>query len=174
MKDHLKLLTPEIRKKVEDKMKACFKAAEKHYGVKFEFPEIRYDIKSWTGGLAYRDRNLVRYNLILMVENEKHYLDSTVPHETAHMIVNGLFRSGKFKLAAGKKKWMPHGKEWKEVMGVLKVAPEVRHSYDCSSIEKVARARRLGKTNRLDRILKQVLRLSQEERTILQEQIDAI
>lgn len=172
--DHLKLLTPELKKKVESKMRECIKKAEKHYGIKLEFPEIRYDIKSWTGGLAYRNRNLVRYNLILLVENEKHYIENVVPHETAHMIVNECFRSGKFKLADGKKRHMPHGKEWKEVMGVLKVTPSVRHTYDCSSIEKIARAKRKTNIDRLARIMKQVMRLSQEERYILGEQLSFI
>ena len=174
MKDHLKLLTPELKAKVEKKMKECIAKAEKHYGIKMEFPEIRYDIKSWTGGLAYRDRNLVRYNLILLVENEKHYLESTVPHETAHMIVNACFRAGKFKLAAKKRKWMPHGAEWKEVMGLLKVAPAVKHTYDCSSIEKIARAKRKIKIDRVSRIMKQVLRLTENERSLLEEQLGAI
>ena len=169
MNDHLKLLTPSIKAKVEKKMRECFKIAEKKYGVKFEFPEVRYDIKSWTGGLAYRNRNLVRYNLILMVENEAHYLKSTVPHETAHMIVNACFAAGKFKLAEGKKKWMPHGKEWKEVMAVLGVTPNVKHSYDVSSIEKSSRAPRKGNTgDRVTRIMKQIMRLTEEERNDLQ------
>lgn len=165
MKDHLKLLTPELKSKVEACMRECFAVAEKHYGVKFEFPEIRYDIKSWTGGLAYRDRNLVRYNLILLVENEEHYLKSTVPHETAHMIVNALFRAGKFKLAPNKRKWMPHGAEWKEVMGVLSTPPTVKHTYDVSSIEKSPRAKKFGgmKMTRVDRVLRQVSRFTIEE-----------
>lgn len=164
MKDHLKLLTPQLKSKVEKRMRECFKIAEKKYGIKFNFPEVRYDIKSWTGGLAYRNRNLVRYNLILLVENEEHYLESTVPHETAHMIVNTLFKTGIFKLAPGKKKWMPHGSEWKEVMGILKTPPAVKHNYDVSSIEKTARAPRTGNSgNRVLRIMKQVMRLTDEE-----------
>lgn len=169
MKDRILLLTPELKAKVEKKMHACFKIAEKHYKVKFDFPEIRYDIKSWVGGLAYRNRNLVRYNLILLVENEEHYLNSTVPHETAHMIVNALFRAGKFKLPDGKKKWMPHGGEWKEVMGVLKTVPNVKHSYDVTSIEKTPKAPRTKETiDRVDRILKQIMRLTEEERSHLE------
>ena len=169
MKDHLKLLTPELKANVEKKMRDCFKIAEKKYGVKFDFPEVRYDIKSWTGGLAYRTRNLVRYNLILMVENEKHYLETTVPHETAHMIVNKLFAEGKFKLAPNKKKWMPHGSEWKEVMAVLKTPSAVKHTYDVSSIEKSARAPRKGNgLDRISRIMKQIMSLTEQERHDLQ------
>jgi predicted SprT family Zn-dependent metalloprotease len=172
MKDHLQLLTPELRKKVEAKAKACFKVAEKHYGIKIEFPEIRYDIKSWTGGLAYRNRNLMRFNLILLVENEQHYIDNVVPHEVAHMIVNACFREGKFKLAEGKKRRMPHGKEWKEVMGVLKVTPSVHHAYDCSSIEKFAKHKRKNSVDRVQRIMKQIMRLTEEEQLNLASDLD--
>lgn len=175
MKDHIQLLTPELKNKVEKKMRECFAKAEKHYGIKIEFPEVRYNIKSWTGGLAYRNRNLVRFNLILLVENEKQFLDTTVPHETAHMIVNECFRAGKFKLAEGKKRQMPHGKEWKEVMGLLKVEPRVKHSYDCSSIEKIARAKRSASgDDRVKRILRQMAKLTQEERVRLINSMDNV
>ncbi len=172
MKDHIQLLTPELKAKVEKKMRECIQKAEKHYGIQIEFPEIRYNIKSWTSGLAYRNRNLVRFNLILLVENEKHFIDTTVPHETAHMIVNACFRAGKFTLAAGKKRWMPHGKEWKEVMALLKVEPHVTHNYDVSSIEKIPRAPRkqLGK-DRVERILKQIMRLSETETALLRKRL---
>ncbi len=172
MKDHVQLLTPELKAKVEKKMRECIAKAEKHYGIKMDFPEVRYNIKSWTGGLAYRNRNLVRYNLILLVENEKHFIDSTVPHETAHMIVNACFRAGKFKLAEGKKRWMPHGKEWKEVMNLLNVAPTVTHSYDVSSIEKIPRApRKQESKDRVERILKQIMRLSQNEQALFKKRL---
>ena len=173
--NHQLLLTPELRVKVEKKMRECIAKAEKHYGIKMEMPEIRYDIKSWVGGLAYRDRNLVRYNLILLVENEEHYLENTVPHETAHMIVNACFRQGKFKLPEGKRRWMPHGKEWKEVMALLETPPVVKHTYDCSSIEKSPkRKRKANSIDRVSRIMKQIMRLTEEERGRLEEQLGAI
>ena len=173
MKDHIQLLTPELKAKVEKKMRDCFTKAEKHYGIKFDFPEVRYNIKSWTGGLAYRNQNLVRFNLILLVENEEHYLKSTVSHETAHMIVNALFRAGVFKLAPGKKKWMPHGKEWKEVMALLKVPAEVTHKYDVSSIEKIARKKRAGApADRAERIFKQIMRLTEQEQHRLMSELN--
>ena len=84
------------------------------------------------------------------------------------MIVNALFRAGKFVLAPGKKRWMPHGKEWKEVMSLLKVPAEVTHKYDCSSIEKIARAPRKPQGNdRVTRIMKQIMRLSEAETATL-------
>lgn len=157
------LLTPELKEKVEAKMRECFAIAEKHYGIKFEFPEIRYNIKNWTGGLAYRDLNLVRYNLILLVENEDKYVSSTVPHETAHMIVNRLFRDGIFKLADGKKRLMPHGKEWKEVMQLLGVPANVTHTYNVASIERSSRSRKRRK-DKVQGILQQFHELQEDQR----------
>lgn len=159
MKPDLKLLTPELKAKVEAKMRECYKIAEKHYKKKYEFPEVRYDIRSWTGGLAYRDRNLIRFNLILLVENEADFIATTVPHEVAHKIVRATF-----KVPEGRKRIMPHGKEWKEVMGVLGVQPAVKHHYDCSSIEK---SKRLPKaknpTPRVDRLLARISNWTPEE-----------
>ncbi len=138
----LKLLTPELRKKVEDRQEWCYLQAEKHFERKFDRPvSVRYDIKNWTGGLAYGGLNKLRYNLILLVENEKDFLENTVPHEVAHLITRAHF-----PIPAGKKRLMPHGKEWKSVMtDVFKLKPEVKHHYDVSSIEKTARKPKTSK-----------------------------
>jgi predicted SprT family Zn-dependent metalloprotease len=159
----LKLLTPELREKVENKVAECFKIAAEHYGQDFEMPEIRYNIKSWTGGLAYHQRWLVRFNLILLVENEQHYLDNVVPHEIAHLINRTVN-----KPAPGKKRLMPHGKEWKDVMKLLGVQASVTHTYDCSSIERTSRKKRV-KTDKVERVLKQLRRLSMDDQVRLAE-----
>jgi len=162
------LLTPELKAKVEAKMRECYAIAEKKYGVTFEFPEVRYDIKSWTGGLAYHGRNLIRYNLILLVENEEHYIANVVPHEVAHLINRKVN-----KVPPGKKRLMPHGKEWKAVMDLLMTKPAVCHTYDCSSIEKFPKRKRGAKADdRVTRILKQISRLTDEERATLENQLE--
>ena len=165
---HQKLLTSDLRKKVEDKILECFKIAEKKYKTQFEMPEVRYDIKSWTGGLAYHQRWLLRFNLILLIENEKHYIENVVPHEVAHLINRRVN-----KVPPRKKRLMPHGKEWKDVMALLNVPADVKHTYDCSSIEKIAKAKRkLVATDRVDRIMKQVMRLTEEEQLNLASELD--
>lgn len=169
MKDHLQLLTPALRQRVDEKIKACFKIAEKHYKTKFEMPEIRYDIKSWTGGFAYWQKWLLRFNLILLIENENHYIENVVPHEVAHLVNRRVN-----KPAPGKKRLMPHGKEWKDVMELFKIVPHVKHTYDCSSIEKIARAKRKNKINRVERIMKQIMRLTEVERSHLTTQLESI
>lgn len=153
------LLSPELKKKVDAKVKECLKIAEKEYKQKFEMPEIRYNIKNTRGGMAYHADWLIRLNLILLVENEEHFLATTVPHEVAHLINRKVN-----KVPEGKKRLMPHGKEWKAVMDLLKVPPKVTHNYDCSSIERVGK-RKGGKVkvNRVERMIRQLSKLTEEE-----------
>lgn len=136
------LLSKELQAKVVAKLKECIAIAEAKYERKFEMPEIRWDIKNTDGGRANYREYLVRFNLILCVENEQKFLDTTVPHEFGHLvnyIVNydACVKEGR--------KLRPHGKEWKAVMEVLKTPPKVTHSYDCTSIQKPKRRKRGSK-----------------------------
>lgn len=159
-KDTLVLLSNELRKKVEAKVKSTLEIAEKEYNQKFEMPEIRYDIKNTHGGMAYYNAWLIRLNLILLVENEEEFINQTVPHEVAHLInlkVN--------KPAAGKKRLMPHGKEWQAVMKVLGVPAKRCHTYDCTSIDRSGKRRKIAraKVDRVSRTMKTVLNFTEEE-----------
>lgn len=137
----MKLLTPELRKEVADRQEECYRLAEKHFNRKFERPEVRFDIKNHDGGRAYSGLNLIRYNLILLVENKEHFLKQTVAHEVAHLINRAAN-----KVPEGKKRLMPHGKEWKAIMtNVFHLEPHVTHTYDCSSIEKAPKRKRSSK-----------------------------
>ena len=138
------LLSKELRTKVEKKLLECLKVARAHYKRDdIPMPEIRWDVKNTDGGRANHAGNYVRYNLILCVENEEKFLDTTVPHELAHTIAGFLFYDKVLRETG--KKMRPHGKEWKEVMGVLSTPPKVTHSYDCTSIQKPKRRPRGSK-----------------------------
>lgn len=170
MKADKLLLSDDLRKKVNIKTKELLKIAEKHYKRKFEMPDIRYDIKNWDGGRAYINKNLIRYNLILLVENEEHFIANTVPHEVAHIINRQVNKPD-----VGKKRLMPHGKEWKDIMHeVFKVTPSVKHEYDCSSIEKNAKNRRGAINDRVERIMKQIMRLNEEDLYKIRREIESI
>lgn len=148
---NLLLLTPELRKKVEARIEECYVIAEKHFKRKFPRPEVRYDIKNRFGGTATYATNLIRLNLILLVENEEHFLKQTVAHEVAHLI-NHLTAERK-----NGKRLMPHGKEWKAVMTeVYKLPPHTKHTYDCTSIQMSARRRRRSTVARVDRALQTI------------------
>ncbi len=163
---HSILLSPELRAKVEAAVEAAFKKAEKHYKQKFKRPEVRYNIRNTNGGEAWYRRNLIRLNLTFLVENEEEFLKQTVPHEVAHLVAHYVYDS---KPMNGKKV-RPHGKEWKEVCGVLGIEPKVKHSYDITSLDivrvKRTRATKTTKAKLMD-IVKRVSKLEEDERLAL-------
>jgi predicted SprT family Zn-dependent metalloprotease len=136
------LLSPERKGAVERVLLEAAKVAEAHYGIPFELPEIRYDVKNTDGGRANYSQWLIRLNLVLYVENEEKFLTTTVKHELAHLIAYRVFHA---KLAVEGKKLRPHGVQWKEVMGVLSTPAKTTHSYDCTSIQRPKRRARGSK-----------------------------
>ena len=164
MKPEQTLLNAQLRKEILAKIEECYKMAEKHYERKIPRPkEVRFDLKGRVGGTATYSQDLLRFHLVFCVENKKDYINQTVPHECAHLInyhVN--------KPAPGKKKLMPHGKEWKAVMEVLGIPARVTHSYDMTSIQTKPRRKVMFKGSRVDRMLVQIekfaRRLSEEDK----------
>ena len=45
----VRILSPELRKRIEDKVRECLDKAGAEYKRKFEMPEIRYDVKNTDG-----------------------------------------------------------------------------------------------------------------------------
>ena len=157
------LLSPALRKKVESRVRQCLDIAAKEYGVQFEMPEIRYDIKNTHGGIAYHKDWMIRLNLILLIENEEHFIQQTVAHEVAHLVNRRVHRPPE-----GKKRLMPHGNEWKKVMGLFRLPPKRTHNYNCASIEKAKKRVRAGTgLTRLERIQRQISKLGLEDKELL-------
>jgi len=163
------LLTPELRAKVEAVVEACYVKAEKHYKQKFPRPEIRYDIRNTNGGEAWLKRNLIRFNLTFLLENEEHFLRTTAQHEPAHLIAHFVYD----KKPMNGKKVRPHGKEWQEVMALFDLTPPkefVKHSYDLTSLDLHARPRkrRLKTTKaKLQDIMNRIGKLEEDDRLAL-------
>lgn len=158
------LLTDELRKKVEARVREVLALAKKKYKMDFPFPTIRYDIKSWMGGLAYPGRNLIRLNLILLVENEQDYIHHTVAHEVAHLVARKAFPK---RIDGKAKRVMPHGPEWKDVMATFNIPADVKHTYDCSSIERIPRNRMKSTSIRagaVENLLKRIDKLTLDQR----------
>ena len=166
-KHHI-LLTESLRKKVEERVIEVLELAKKKYNTDFNFPTIRYDIKSWTGGLAYANRNLIRLNLILLVENEEHYIKNTVAHEVAHLVARKVFKK---RLDGKNKRIMPHGPEWKDVMATFNIEPAVKHSYNCASIERIRYNVINTKLDPINRIIKHISKLTLDQRNTLYDMI---
>ena len=105
--------------RTEDKTLEVCAWAETRYGRLFEVPELRFDLRGLTAGLAYPARNLIRFNLNLLKANPQDFISETVPHEVAHLLswtINGPEAK-------------PHGPEWKAIMNDMGLNPEVCHTY---------------------------------------------
>lgn len=138
------VLTDELKKQCEDRVKETLALAKKLWKVKMAMPEIRYDLKSLCCGMAYPAMNLLRFHPIFLVENETDYIRETIPHEVAHLlvpIVGPILRQKHPNLGSGK--IMSHGQEWRMIMEALDRGPKegqnwkdvIKHVYDPSSIQ---------------------------------------
>ena len=131
------LLNDELVKKVEAKIAECFKKASEKYNCSFPEPTIKFDLKSTTAGTATAGKWLLRFNLILLHENEKHFIDHVVPHEVAHLVARKCLQK------PDAKRMRSHGKEWAEVMELFGIPADRCHFYDTTSIQ----PRKYGKRN---------------------------
>lgn len=147
-----KLLTKERMQKVEARVREVLDLAIKiwpQHEAKFQdAPVVRYDVKNRIGGMAITggpEDWTIRLNLILMYENEEHFLKQTVGHEVAHLVCRVVHGNTKQVIEDGKpvtKKIRSHGPEWRDVMVQLGLKPETYHKYDTSSIQTKERKRK--------------------------------
>lgn len=133
------IVSPEVRKMVENKIADCIAIAENHFGRTFETPSIDYKTRGRVAGWA-RGTDEVSFNGQLLMENVEEFVARTVPHEVAHCIdaaVNPEMRETtvKWNFNTGRVRRTNrsiHGPSWKAIM-ILFGAPTSRcHSYDVS------------------------------------------
>ena len=171
------VLTPELKEQVNARITECIKMAKELWDVDVTFPIVRYDIKTHMGGLCYQTKHLIRLNPIL-VENVTDYIQETVAHEIAHLIVPYVFKKPK----EGRAKILSHGPEWQEIMVGLKIGPKPgqtwkdvnKHKYDTSSIELPPRKKhgpRKPGGRKVGEILLKIGTLNEEEMAALVERL---
>lgn len=153
-REHI-VLTKELKEKVEKKVLEVLKRAKAIWGVDIPMPTMHFDLKRGTCGMykhssqmpgtEYHGKvpkvNILRWHPIFLVENESDYIEETVPHEVAHMIVAWIWKG--IPKNKQQKKLMPHGDEWREVMIKLGRGPNgpktwnkiVKHYYNPSSLD---------------------------------------
>ncbi|MGI0075851.1 MAG: SprT-like domain-containing protein [Nitrosopumilaceae archaeon] len=111
-----------VHELVVAKIETCIRMANKRYDKSFGFPTINYSIKNRTAGLAYGRRWEIKFNPILLKENLNEFINRTVPHEFAHLVVWDVYDT------------IGHGPRWKHVMCVFgEPNPTRYHSYDTSN-----------------------------------------
>lgn len=87
--------------------------------------DVRFDLRGKSSGMfvVQRDNVFIRYNEIIFSSYFDESLNNTVAHEVAHYVVYARSRGRRPK---------PHGKEWKSIMSLFGVTPEVTSKYDIS------------------------------------------
>jgi len=114
-----------LRDRVEAKVKESLDIlASKGYPARA--PKVKYDLKGRTAGQAVGGHT-IRVNLQIL-SNPKHtedMLNSTIPHEVAHIVVMQTWPS-----ASG------HGSEWRRMMFYLGLEAERCHNYETVAARK--------------------------------------
>ena len=90
---------------------------------------IKFDLKGRVSGMfvVSRTEKVIRYNEIIFSHFFDDALVNTVAHEVAHYAVHEVWGNKRNKIK-------PHGAEWKSVMAMLGVKPEVTSHYDVSGL----------------------------------------
>ncbi len=105
---------------ISQRIEHCYAQAEHFYGRRFPRPDVRLDLRGKSAGAAYPQHNLLRFNNGLYRDNREHFLQQTVAHEVAHLLVGQLHGL----------RVRPHGTEWQKMMkDVFRLPAERCHSY---------------------------------------------
>lgn len=87
-----------------------------------EFPEpsVKMDLTGKCAGCYHPKDSRIRFNLDLMLKNKEDFINETVAHEVAHLVVEIIDPQSK-----------PHGPTWKAVMQLFGVMnPKIYHDYE--------------------------------------------
>lgn len=110
--------------------------ARSFYGIKLPAAGIDFSLRGRCAGQARVKPNgqtSLRINYQLLAENLDDFLQQTIPHEVAHLVVNWLVRNKR-------QRPRPHGREWQAVMRECFDLEPIRcHSYQTTAARIVPR-----------------------------------
>jgi len=88
---------------------------------------VRFDLSGKSSGMfvVRRGKAHIRYNEIIFASYFEDSVVNTVAHEVAHYVVYSMHKWRSVK---------PHGSEWKSIMSLFGVPPEVTSKYDISAL----------------------------------------
>ena len=110
---------------VQRKLNQSLQLAEAYFKQKFTMPEVNYELRGIKAGVAYLQKNEIKFNRTLLLENADEFIRQVVPHELAHLIVYQIF--GRVK---------PHGKEWQLVMSeIFRLPADTCHQFDIKNVQ---------------------------------------
>lgn len=114
----------QLKMQVQRQLKRDLAKANTYFNKVFTPPAVSFAVRGVKAGVAYLNKNEVRFNPILLQENGAEFIAQVVPHELAHILVHQHF--GRVQ---------PHGKEWQMMMEtVLGVPAEIYHCFDTQSV----------------------------------------
>lgn len=120
-----------VQRDVEVRIQEGINKASEHFGRKFNFPTLSYDVKGKTAGYATYQKNHIRLNAQLLMENKEKFIARTVPHELAHLITWEVYKDDiTFR---SYKRIAHHGSHWRKICRIVGMDDVTRtHSYDVS------------------------------------------
>jgi SprT protein len=88
---------------------------------------VMFNLKGRAAGMyrVINNQRVIRYNPYIFSKYFDDNLQTTVPHEVAHYVVDMLYGVNRVK---------PHGPEWREVMLLFKAEPKATGNYDLTGI----------------------------------------
>lgn len=114
-------LQSELGLRLRSQVLNCYATAEQYYLKSFKRPEVLINLRGRSAGIAELQANRLRFNAVLLAENEQAFLTEVVPHEVAHLLAWKLYG----------RTIRPHGGEWQQIMQqVFQLTPSRTHSFD--------------------------------------------
>ena len=118
------MLTEEDKKALELQGEDFFIEAECFFDRAFERPTYLFNQRGKAAGTAHLQRNIIKINPILFINNREEFFQQVIAHEVAHLITFQLY--GRVR---------PHGKEWQQVMTkVFKRPALTTHQLDTKDV----------------------------------------
>ncbi len=100
------------------------KRAEDYFSVPFSMPDVNLDQRGKIAGSAHLQKNLIKLNRKLFMQNYDDFLKQVIPHEVAHIVCYQHF--GRVK---------PHGVEWQSIMrSLFHLDAHVTHQFDVTDV----------------------------------------
>lgn len=120
-------LTSEQKQQVLDKTRYYVALANTLMSLKLEDISVKFDLKGKSSGMfvVKQNQHYIRYNEMIFSAYYEDSLTNTVAHEVAHYVVFSIW---------GLKTVKPHGNEWRKVMVLFGLKPEVTSDYDITHI----------------------------------------
>ena len=118
------MLTPHIKRLANERVTACLKQIEQHFGQPLDAPSVSFNQRGKIAGSARLQSNEIRLNPVLLDDNQREFLEQVIPHEVCHIAVFQMY--GRVR---------PHGQQWQQMMtAVFGLVPDVRHDMDVSKV----------------------------------------